>query len=309
MVYGDIDTPEREARMQAIKEEVMAWKHPLDDSRVREYLHGILDKDLYQDLVSSPRPALTSSPDLKELVGAEQQTRRWTLGPHIGLPDWILMTLYEESFAIRPRGTVGGMLTHLYDPGSTERTEAKIVGVVGSDIFQLSLENGMRQLGEFKDQGRVSAADLEELLRGIAFNGRYVNSQDWTVDFLALKELSANPLLLDRFSGSLGTLRLGWEFFQITTLLKDELRTDLTDQRLKQEFELGDEGKLLALRKIWVAGSASTDSTYQPGSYRSVHEPGFVEGLRQVAILRASPDFNFLYRQFNTSGVINSKTS
>ncbi len=281
-------------------------EHPLDDSEVKEFLDKSLPEDLKKGLEESSRPQLSQFSDEREREEAEKTKIRRIRFPMEDPGMWANRTMYEETFAVLPEYTLGGLLSHHNRETklnerlvNAEEVTRRLEGL-GIDIRTSSIEETLERIQELFDNEGMSFRDTEQLVSELSLLGVPVHvwGSGGSSVFLRkgddLTKYSKNP-----------QYKAGFLFLKAHASYKEELNTQCTDERLINEFDLTGKTKLQALSEIWFQLGSPGPVLDDQGTYKSSYERNFQEGLKKLAIVRASPDLSFLYEHFSAHGAIN----
>ncbi|MBI4225728.1 hypothetical protein HY612_01305 [Candidatus Roizmanbacteria bacterium] len=120
-----------------------------------------------------------------------------------------------------------------------------------------------------------------------------------------------------RMSETIGELRTDEKVSSLAVRLANELQellySPLANQPLKEAFSLDQldlTSRFSALHKIWLrsADLMFIESPEGKQYYRPMSDPKFREGIIKLALLRTSPEFNFLFGHYSALGILNSST-
>lgn len=314
------------ARVVSVENRTVPWVHPLDQQEAREFLVERLPAELYKDLINSPRPALSVRADEIEKAEAEEVKRRRGArlvhsGGHIisDVGSWMTRTLYEETFAVKPAITLGGTLSHHYrqmwasgEDFSPEAISRKLQ-IIDPNVVNSSFTEFTQLCKQLFDNGQLSTRQFGDLIEDIGTLG--VPTNNWSSTFMVQRSMMGkfleDPTMLA--SSQLGThLERGWLFLRSFHLFEEEMLAQITDERVRGEFTVPEGRKqpstriemlLAAWHTLGRPGLAMTEDF----TFKRHNEKGYDEGLRKLAVLRASPDLASLYNHFSAIGSINSR--
>src|SRR3989344_666682 len=300
------------------------WLHPLDEERSRNFLSSRLPVDLYNRLASSPRPQSSPNADSNEREEVEQVKRR-RLGGSGEVGSWLLKTLYEESFAVKPVMAVGGVISHFNQENRIVYIypEKKLVRVVPNDVLviinkkfpnfeRFDIDQAFVSLAGLTETGQLSLDELATIVNGAYAFGTPVNSPRWAdrvrarIDQRVYPRFEENPAMIARFPGHEPEVRQGWEFLRTYQRFASELGKPVKDARLKAEFpEVHMEVAIDAIVGAWKALYSRGGLVFHDkGGFRFSGDEGFDEGLRKLAVVRSSEDLAFLYDHFCVRGAL-----
>ncbi len=310
----------------SVETEQYPWVHPLDQQEAREFLSKRLSKELYNDLINSPRPTLSASANETEKAEAEEVKRRRNTRLEVSgervvndVGSWLTRTLYEETFAVKPAVTLGGVLSHHYYQRRringrevTPEVAVKNLQDIKQNFSALSFPQFMSSCRDLLERGEISMQQLGDTIEDIGHLGIPLNNP--TASFMLprrlIQQIIENPTAL---AGSRIHLERGWLSLRAFASFQDSLLAPAKDERLLAEFND---------MPAWWNGqhptgiqmlSAAWYTLGKPGlamaenfTFKRHNEKGYNEGLRKLAVLRASPDLAFLYTHFSAIGSINS---
>ncbi len=286
------------------------WVHPIDNPQFLEFLKRHISNDLVEDIVVSPRPQLTENPDTRELQEAEavKNYRNRLVTEDIGT--WVARTLYEESFAVNPAFTLGGVISHGGIGGSYNGVDFFPQSVIerfstlDPKFFLLTPHDFFKILDEKVKNGEMSTPELTTTFAGIAQLGLPVNE-------LSIPSTPYGSEMA-RFTDSPSFKR----FFNFSWLLLGsmaqypELQEVCTDERLIDTFKLKQGAKKInVIKSIWFdqLGKPPNEIFNDPGTYKTSFDEGLEKGVEKLAVLRSSKDFGFLYGSFSAYGAIKKR--
>lgn len=302
-------------------EGVGGWVHPLDREEVRKFIEERLPANLVERLAVSARPSLPYpcgvqvNEDWVKITKYKERARLKSGEVIEEVGQWVLRTLYEETFAVLPVPTPGGVLSHHYrekTPQAHIKTNLdELVGMLNSldsRIFALPLEPALVRMKDWLDDGRISVEQLVEVVQQIGDFGIPIN--DWQrtfrLSFPDLIRISKDPALAVCSHHLKADIERGWLFLQVFASYQDELNASCSDEVLLNEFGLpAGITRAHALGIIWgQLGRGGSEVITEKGSFRDSSDGQFLEGLRKLAVLRSSPDFSFLYQHFSATSAV-----
>jgi len=240
-----------------------------------------------------------------------------------------LLTLYEDNFGVvNPKTnesilTVGGLLSHfyrdflVYNPDShsskkivlTELVERlKMLG--GNDIYKLSIDEFIEQIKRLLQENKIGKEEVKELFFCLKNFGIAINSPRFSEsgEPLTPQDLKALESFNNVLVGDTGDdVRDGWLFLQTYSLLKNELTSEMRDERLINELCIKEKmNKMEVLQKSW---KKARKLALRRGAYINSTDPNYKEAVKKLLALRISSEFSFLFERFTAVGLINSRNS
>lgn len=296
--------------------EHIASEHPLDDQEVKDFLKGSLPEDLNNDLERATRPQLSPFADQQEREEAEKIRLRRSRFPGEEVGSWATRTMYEETFAVIPEHTLGGILSHndrsFLGEDSIKNPDTMIgkLKELGIDIDSASPEEALRKIKESQESGKINFIEFDRILQGIVDVGVPSNIRiDHSYIRVDNPIIERDPTILTRNRTFRSLVKSSWLYLRAYSACKDELSTQVADRRLIDEFGLEGKTKMQALAGVWRQLGNPGPVLDEEGTFKHPWDEGFEEGVRKLAIVRASPDFKFLYENVSALGAINSKST
>lgn len=302
------------------------WVHPFDREEVQVFVKKRLPAALFERLADSARPSLRDHPSVQEnedwvkITKYRERARLESGEPVEEIGQWVLRTLYEESFAVIPIPTLGGVVSHFYRekaPQARIKTNLneliKTLDALDPRIFTLPLEEALARMKEGLDEDQISAEQLIGIVQQIGDFGIPLNNWQRTfrLTFPELSNIAKDPTLFARSYHVKADLERGWLFLQVFAAYQDELNALCSDEVLLNEFGLPERiSRARALEIVWdQLGRGNSQVITERGGFRDSNDEQFSEGLRKLVVLRSSPDFSFLYQHFSAASAITLPSS
>ena len=271
----------------------------------------------------SPRPRLSQGPDAREQEAAEQikQRRQGIIDNDVGRN--ALKNLYEETFAVRPDYTLGGLISHHYRKGSDAWY---LHFALGKDSHSLDDTAGeaIEKMKGFFDEGLLTRDEYRTLVETTMYTGVPVNTGSYGIRIPIPREkyetLFQTPrqLLEDDYFRDL--FERGWLYLQGFTSFQHELESPSQDQNVIQAFQ---RARVLSVQdqpveaKPWTKNDVllyawevlSLLSFDQEGYFKPAGDSHIPQAITRLAALRGSPEFAFFYTHFSARGAIADKNA
>ncbi len=300
-----------------------AWVHPLDQEEVKSFLKDRLASAIYSGLEKATRPIQSPSPSFEEMREVEEMKNLHGRYHDEDIGSWVLRVLYHETFGIiLGTGnllTFGGAITHywknykVYGEGMiSPQTILDRMSQLEIDIASLSLDQMLTRIHEAAKSNKLTGFQLDVLLTGLIKIGIPTNHKQYGIEtdiYRAVANKQQDPIkLLEGWQAEF--VKKSWLILKLAYWYRQELVATYADERLKEFNIPSGLSHVQALLEIWKVLGKQDGLIWKGQEEEGIRDSTdalFDGGLRQLAIVRTSPDFTFLYTFFCAEGAISAK--
>ena len=274
-----------------------------------------LPEELTENLVSVEYEAVDEEDDLEVDQVAERNSNIRSTIDSIGTvsPDQCAMKLlYENCFAVNlKRGsTPGGAITHEVRNNSfsyTEDLHGNVEGFIsdikGQDesLFHYPINTVLSMISS------LGFNFIVRFIRSAENFGKTSMTRSALGDVESFIHRTNNPRAL--YNRASNFLEPGWDAVRFQYFYQEELFTEVSDEELLREFDLGSGIKVIdAYTKAYdFLRSKGNGAIDQSGFIAGETDPEYANALRKLAVLRNSPDLSFLFEYGTVRSAINAR--
>jgi len=286
---------------QEFEKLVKNFTYPLRNEEVQQYISGAFPQKLQIRLNEAQIPSLPSNPTSEERLELTKVLKRRNLNNifHENIPQLLLQEFYEETFAVNPAETLGGFLSHFCTRPETEELYHKLKSIDQSIFKKDNQEFADFLFHNFNHKERMNA--IENFFKLSQAN--QFDAEDNMPNIMLINKAAKN--INDMKNSLNGYLNKGWLNIKIYDLFDEELSAPLKDSELIEKFNLENKTKIQALFSLWMRFSSTAIDN--KGYFIYNNSPDFDRVLEELAFVRSSPDFQFLYKNFSKNTAISEK--